>query len=319
VTNTVSVISNELAVPVTGSASVDIVSIPTTTVVTADPTSALVGQTVTFTATVTPGSGSGTPEGTIQWIVDGVSTGAPVTLHGGQAQLMLSWPASGSHTVRGIYSGGGLYLPSNSNTVTEVVNKITTTATVTADISPSVYGQQVIFTVVVSPVAPGTGTPTGTVQWKLDGVSVGSLVTLDGLGKATLTTSTLTAGSHTVRAVYNGTTVYAASNSNLFSQTVSKANTATTLVADHNPSSVGQLVTFTATVTRTSVGSGIPDGQVQWKVDGVLIVTSTLNASGVSTYSASWAAVGSHTVRAIYVGTTNYSTSNSNTINQTIR
>src|SRR5207244_1796355 len=38
------------------------------------------GQSVTFTATVTPASGSTAPSGTVQFVIDGSNFGSPVTL-----------------------------------------------------------------------------------------------------------------------------------------------------------------------------------------------------------------------------------------------
>jgi hypothetical protein len=52
-------------------------------------------------------------------------------------------------------------------------------------------------------VAPGAGTPTGWVQFQVDGASVGSPVALSG-GMATYTTSALTHGFHAVEADYAG-------------------------------------------------------------------------------------------------------------------
>ena len=69
---------------------------------------------MTFTATVTPGSGSG-PTGTVQFVVDGSNFGAAVTLSGGTAQTSTtSLSVSGSpHTVSATYSGDGSFNGSN--------------------------------------------------------------------------------------------------------------------------------------------------------------------------------------------------------------
>ena len=59
------------------------------------------------------------------------------------------------------------------------------------------------FTATVGLVAPGAGTPTGTVAF-LDGGTHLGVVALGPGGQAVLTTSALTAGVHTITAVYSG-------------------------------------------------------------------------------------------------------------------
>lgn len=66
---------------------------------------------------------------------------------------------------------------------------------------------------VISATSTTTPTPTGSVQFTVDNVAVGSTVALNGSGVATysLSTTGLTSGSHTVQATYNGDTTYAGS------------------------------------------------------------------------------------------------------------
>ena len=129
--------------------------------------------------------------------------------------------------------------------------------------NPSIPGQSVSFTATVT---SGSGTPSGTVQFK-DGVTnLGAPVTLIA-GQATFTTTTLSTGAHSITAVYSGDSSFATSTSGAVAHQVDQAATATALVrsAGPNPSTVGQLVSFTATVTS---GSGTPSGTVQFR-DGV--------------------------------------------------
>jgi len=77
-----------------------------------------------------------------------------------------------------------------------------TTGEVVSSANPALPGANVTFTMTASAVAPGTGTPTGTVNFRIDGSIAGS-GTLAG-GVATFATSTLTHGSHTVSAEYAG-------------------------------------------------------------------------------------------------------------------
>ena len=74
------------------------------------------------------------------------------------------------------------------------------------------------FTATVAAVAPGSGTPTGTVTLK-NGNTVLGTGTLSG-GKATFSTSTLTRGAHSITAGYSGSVSDLGSTSAVLTQTV---------------------------------------------------------------------------------------------------
>ena len=78
----------------------------------------------------------------------------------------------------------------------------------------------VVFTATVTAVAPGTGTPAGTVQFRIDGANVGAPTTLNSSGQAAYPISTLAIGAHTVTAVYGGDTGYNASTSAAITQRI---------------------------------------------------------------------------------------------------
>ena len=81
-------------------------------------------------------------------------------------------------------------------------------ATVTPSASKPAYGKPVTFTATVA--GGPTATPTGSVQFRVDGVNSGSPVTLSN-GEATLTPSTLASAAHTIAAIYSGDTNFNAS------------------------------------------------------------------------------------------------------------
>ncbi len=69
----------------------------------------------------------------------------------------------------------------------------------------------VTFTATVVPTAAWTGTPTGTVTFKIDGVTEPPvpLRVVNGSDQAAFSLATLTAGTHTISASYNGDTTFA--------------------------------------------------------------------------------------------------------------
>ncbi|WP_167359176.1 Ig-like domain-containing protein, partial [Streptomyces bungoensis] len=116
------------------------------------------------------------------------------------------------------YNGSAGYNTSTSPTISQVVSKANTSTTLTSSPNPSVSGQSVTLTVTVAPVAPGGGTPTGAVSF-LDGMTLLGTGTLSG-GVATLSTSSLSVGSHSLTATYGGSANYNGSTSPAVTQTV---------------------------------------------------------------------------------------------------
>ena len=92
--------------------------------------------------------------------------------------------------------------------------------TTTLDVAPTIssFGQPVTLTAVVA--TAGTGTPTGTVAFTIDGQAQApvSLTEVGGSDQATFTTSTLTPGTHTITAAYSGDFTFASSGSDPVSQ-----------------------------------------------------------------------------------------------------
>jgi hypothetical protein len=93
--------------------------------------------------------------------------------------------------------------------------------------------------------------------------------------------------------------------------------TTITLVSSSNPSSVGQTVSFTATV-HIPPASGAPTGSMQFKVDGSNLGAAVTLSECKASVSTSWSANGMHTISAVYSGDANFSPSASSMENQCI-
>jgi hypothetical protein len=272
---------------------------PTVTTVTSSRNPSTVGQSVTFTATVSAGGVGLVPTGSVQFVLSNgpqANIVASVPLDGqGVARYTTSNLLVGSHAVYATYGRAAPFEGSRSTTLTQVVNRIPTSLALSSNRAPSVYGQAVTFTATVSQQSAG-----GTVTFVVDGTQLVNAV-VGTNGQATWTTSTLSVKSHTVVAKFSGSTLYAPSNSATFAQVVGQARSRVTLTSSLTPSRFGQAVTFTAVVTAVSPGVGTPTGNVQFKVDGVLIGAVTLvhGRAGVITSSIPR---GNHTVTAVYMG-----------------
>jgi hypothetical protein len=172
------------------------------------------GQSVTFTATVS-GAG-GVPTGTVTFL-DGNTSVATGTLNAsGQAVLTTSSLTIGVHNMKATYGGNATYAGS-SGTFRQTVQAISTTTTLSSSLNPSLVDQTVTFTAQVTSASGGI--PTGTVTFK-DAGKMLATVTLNASGQASFGTSALKKGSHKMTAEYGGNTNFGASTSQTLTQVV---------------------------------------------------------------------------------------------------
>jgi cyclophilin family peptidyl-prolyl cis-trans isomerase len=193
----------------------------------------------------------------------------------------------------------------------------TTTGLTLSTTGPTIFGQSVVLTASVTPVPPATGTPAGTVTF-MDGTMLLGTGTLDSTGTATFTATTLSAGTHSLTAVYGGGGVFSGSTSSAASQTVTPASTITTVTSSLNPSTAGQTITFTATVSAVAPGTGTPTGTVTFMDGTATLGTGTLDANGQATFQSSSLITGAHAITAVYAGDSNFTTSTSTALPQTV-
>jgi hypothetical protein len=277
--------------------------------------SAVSGQPLTFTADVTAvGPGSGTPIGDVQFFVDGDALGDPVALSGGSATSPTAHLGVGSHAISADYAGDANFGGAGDDLTQEVSQSATTTSVSTGP-NPSVFGQPVALSATVTPVAPGTGTPTGTVQFVIDGVASGAPVALVDGETAPYSVSTLSRGSHTIVAVYDGDVEFSGSESDDLTQVVNKAATKVALESSSPTSVYGQPVTLTATVSVLAPGAGNPSGMVTFKdgttvIDTVPVDSGTGEQASITTAALS---VGQHAISATYSGDDSFLTSTGST------
>lgn len=285
----------------------------TTTSLLASPSPSAEDQAVTLTATVAATApGSGAPTGTVVFSADGDVIGAaPLGAGGGgsEASLDVSTLAPGPHTLTAWYGGDADYIGSQSDpvghTVIEGAAVVATSTSLSSSANPSTYGQLVTFTATVA--AADETTPTGTVQFFVDGADVGDPVEVDADGVAVSPSlASPDPGDHTVIAAYLPTAGYSASG-DILTQTVEDAGVDLALESSATHSDYGQGVTFTATVTSQQVGTGTPTGYVQFAVDGAPLGDAVEVVDGVAN-SPSLTALepGSHTVTALYSGDTHF-------------
>ncbi|PYM08951.1 MAG: hypothetical protein DMF15_07325 [Verrucomicrobia bacterium] len=143
--------------------------------------------------------------------------------------------------------GGGTATLTNGFTVN---NPATTTVVTSSSVgNTSTYGQSVTVTATVT---TGSGTPTGSVTFydsaTCGGTALAGPTNLDANGKASFTTTSLTAPGHTITGCYTPTGIYRASNGSI-TQTVNKAHLTVTADDKSKPYDGHIFTAFTSTIT----------------------------------------------------------------------
>ncbi len=281
--------------PVSGTVTQTVSKLSPTSTLTSSLNPAAPGNSVTFTDTL-PTSVTGT----VTFSSNGTVIGTGTVVNG-VATITTSTLPGGNNVVTATYNGD-----TNNNssvaTLTEVVQKLTPTLSVTAS-GPATYGTPVTIT---ASVPPGT---TGTVTFTSGGVVIGS-GTVSSTGTVTITTSTLPVGSDPITASYGG------DNSNnpvtgTTTQVITKVTPTVSLTSSVNPSTVGSPVTFTATVPTGATGT------VTFLNGTTVLGTGTI-ANGVATLTTSTLLAGSQTITASYGGDSNNNAATSAPLTQTV-
>jgi hypothetical protein len=231
--------------------------------------------------------------------------------------LTFSTPATASSPV-GSYPVTPSGLSSPNYTITFIAGTLTiirasSVVVVNSSANPSGSNQAVTFTATAGVVAPGAGTPTGTIEFRDGSTRLGTITLIN--GSASLTTNGFSATSHTINAVYSGDSNITGSAQSLTQTVLTSTQSSTTaLASSSNPATSGASVTLTATVTAPSGLSG----NVAFYDGATLIGTAALSGTKakliISTLSN-----GTHAITARYLGNPTIPPSISPAFAQTIK
>ena len=182
----------------------------TATSLSASPNPAIIGQTVTYTSTVSP-----VPIGGTVTFFDGAAaiTGCvaeTVNATTPTASCTVGYSSAGSHVVDATYSGDGAYRGSSTTSLTEVVNAPAATTT-SVSVSPAsvTRGRAVSYSAVITS-AGGADALSGTVRFVTGDVTL-CTATLSA-GGAACTATTAPMGADVVTATYSGDATHAGSS-----------------------------------------------------------------------------------------------------------
>lgn len=279
------------------------------------PNPSIQGGAVVLTAQI---SGATTPTGQITFLSDGATLGTGALNGSGMATLTVSSLTIGTHRLTATYEGDTNNSGSQSNTIQQTVQgqpSGTMLATSNANLP---VGSSVTFTAQVT--GNGTIVPTGSITFKDGGSTIGT-TTLNGGAAASFSISSLSAGSHTIVAVYSGDSTYASSTSAPVVETMAQIGTSTAVSSSTNPAPAGAAITLNAAV-QASVANptgGPISGTVTFMNGGTALGTVTLNANGLASLPVSTLPLGQDNITAIYKGNANYIASTSAPITITVQ
>jgi len=202
------------------------------------------------------------------------------------ANGLVAGTAPSSVTVGGSgYVAGATVSLAISNSDLYLQVSMPTTTTLTTSITPSVYGQSVTLTTTIAPVS-GSTVPTGTVQFKTNGVAMGSPVAVTSgaspNGTAAISTANLPASvsAYLVTAEYAGSGNFLNStNSPALSQTVNRGTPIVQTTPTAGAISYGQMLsssTVVGTFTNLS-GQAITMGSTNYVTPNLVPNFGTTN------------------------------------------
>jgi hypothetical protein len=303
----------------------------TQTAVAANFNPASAGQSVTFTATVLGNSATATPTGTVTFM-DGSQTlgtenlqGASGALGEATATLTSATLGLGAHSITAAYGGDHTFAGSTSAPLAEnILSQASITSTVGTSANPAPVGGSLTFTATVAP-ASGSGSPTGTVTFDVNGSPLGVATVVNGTASLT-TTAQLFIGTYAVTAAYSGDGTFgASSSSSALSQQIVQATSSTTVTSNPapdilgTPSEVDDVSVLTATVTNNA--GFVPTGTVTF-MNGATVLQSGVSLNSgtallvVNTVGAPSLPLGANSITAVYSGDTNDTASTSAAFNQ---
>lgn len=275
-----------------------------------------VGQSTTLTATVTAASVQ--PTGSVTFTDGGTTLGTAALNVNGVATLPVTSLTAGTHNITASYAGDTATLAGASASLTQTVNKWSTTTTLTTSLTPSPLGTAVTLNIAVVPTS--SVIPSGTVTL-MDGATTIATLSLDPQGRATYSTADLTVGTHTLTAQFLGDATNDVSTLSPLSQVVQKITTSTVLTSSVNPANGGATILLTAATDATSTNAvaGQLTGTVTFTEGATTLGTATLSSTGTATLSISTLAVGTHPIIATYSGNSGYASSASPTLTQVVQ
>ena len=294
----------------------------TATVVTTSGDNSPVGQSVTYTATVTPSTFPFPITGTVAFrdggsVISGCGAQA-ISSGASSGTATCTEPAAsmtlGTHSITAVYAGTANYTTSTSPAFTQTVVQGTTTTTVISSANPTTAGLALTYTATFV-VAGGTAiTPGGTVAFTDGSTVLCAAAPVTAQSATCVVPATVqTTGTHPITAIYSGDANFVGSTGTL-SQVVNAAPVTVTITSSGSPSELAVPILYTVTVAAANGSTLVPGSTSAGTLtvaDSVTGTVCTLTAPsstvpGASTWQclepAANMTAGTHTLTATYSG-----------------
>ncbi len=220
--------------------------------------------------------------------------------------------AIGLHTITAAYSGDALNQASNSGSMLETIQIATTATALTSSANPAFVGANLTLNASVS---GNGGIATGSITFR-DGTTILGNVPVTASGGASLSTTTLAPGLHSITATYNGDSNDSSSSAPVLSEQVLQQTTLT-ITSSANPSMFEDNVSITV-----DVSGGLPaypaTGAVTLMDGTTSIGTATLNSTEAVIFTLAAPSLGQHVLQARYAGDTRNSPATSPSFSQSV-
>ncbi|MDZ4210765.1 MAG: Ig-like domain repeat protein, partial [Methylotenera sp.] len=240
--------------------------------------SGLNGQTVNLEATLTNQDGTPLAGKTIDFTVNGTSVGSALTDDNGIATLnYIITLIPGTYTINATFNGDGGYTATDATSTLTVYKN--STSTVVTNVT-GVNGQSVQLQATLTN-QDGTPLAGKTIDFTVNGTSVGSALTDDD-GIATFSyLITLTPDTYSINATFAGDSNY---NNTYNTGIMTVYKNATSLAVANVTGTNGQNVNLQATLTNQD-GTPLAGKTIQFTVNGANIGSATTGTNGVATLS----------------------------------
>jgi pseudomonalisin len=172
-----------------------------------------VGTSQGFTVSVSPNSGFGVPTGTVRVTISGPNFSTTMTAplsNGAVTTPAITFPTIGSYTVTASYGGDSSFSPSNSASLSVIVQRLASTVALITNGNEigAAGGKIYIATISSTTVGSTITTPTGTIQLYANGAPIGTVIAVTSVIVNFPFVAFPTAGTYNVTAVYAGDPSY---------------------------------------------------------------------------------------------------------------
>lgn len=271
----------------------------TVTALTVTPSTVLAGNTIRLSATVT--STAAVSGGVLTFLDGGNSIGSAEISSSGFALFDTNLLAPGAHNLtaefQGYASAIAIFSPSTSSVVPVAITTDATTVSLSPSATSATAGTVLTFT---AQAASAAGVPFGSTSF-YDGNALLATLALDAQGQGSYSTASLSAGTHSITAVFNANGPYGGAVSAPQSISINPAPataTATYVALALEMGSAVESFSLKATVSSDAQVSGV----VTFLDSGKVLGTAEVNSLGVAVLPLTGFASGAHRLTASFEG-----------------